>query len=60
MVAGHRLLNMVGLIEWKLGESFVNSFDLLLANKFLVAAVVGGGLLGGSKLSDSSRSPHGA
>jgi hypothetical protein len=51
---------MVGLIEWKLGESFVNSFDLLLANKFLVAAVVGGGLLGGSKLSDSSRSPHGA
>ncbi len=59
MVAGHRLLNMVGLIECKLGESFVNSFDLL-ANKFLVAAVVGGGLLGGSKLSDSSRSPHGA
>lgn len=50
----------MGLIEWKLGESFVNSFDLLLANKFLVATVVGGGLFGGSKLSDSSRSPHGA
>lgn len=60
LVAGHRLLNMVGFIEWKLGESFVSSFELVLANKFLVSAVVGGGLLGGSKLSDSSRSPHGA